>query len=104
MCCVHTSCIRLTSPSCFLCNCPHFVTVVTIERSASPQLRMELSKRAAEVSALEARVALQSDYIQQLEACVGQARSLLCSVSLCRHTSCRAHAPACTAWTLQRTL
>ena len=36
------------------------------------QLRMELSKRAAEVSALEARVSLQSDYIQQLEACVGQ--------------------------------
>ena len=38
------------------------------------QLRMELSKRAAEVSALEARVSLQSDYIQQLEACVGQVR------------------------------
>ena len=33
---------------------------------------MELSKRVAEKSALEARVALQSDYIQQLEACVGQ--------------------------------
>jgi hypothetical protein len=35
---------------------------------------MELSKRAAEVSALEARVSLQSDYIQQLEACVGQVK------------------------------
>ena len=35
---------------------------------------MELSKRDAEVSALEARVSLQSDYIQQLEACVGRVR------------------------------
>jgi len=55
----------------------------------SLQLRMELSKRVAEVSALEARVALQSDYIQQLEACVGQVTIHDC-LTLLQSASCSA--------------
>jgi len=66
--------VRALSSQCCFCRGLRLRLIGAV----SLQLRMELSKRVAEVSALEARVALQSDYIQQLEACVGQVSSHHC--------------------------